>query len=100
VSDAAAICTAAAALVGGDRERQHGSKLDNHTRIAVLWNGLLIAAGKAPARPLDAHDVANLMECLKMARRYSGSYNPDDYLDGVGYAAVAGEIRATMEAEK
>ncbi len=49
-----------------------------------------------PAHPLDAHDVANLMEGMKIARRYSGSFNVDDYIDGAGYAAVAGEIK-TMQ---
>lgn len=89
---AAEICNNAAALVGGDRATTHGDKLENHTKIAHLWNGILLAAGKAPDRPLDAHDVANMMEALKIARRYAGTFNPDDYIDGAGYAAVAGEI--------
>ena len=92
------ICAQAQALVGGDRAAQHGDKLNNHARIAHVWNGILAAAGKAPERPLDAHDVATLMEGLKIARRYSGSFNPDDYVDSCGYAACAGEIRADMAA--
>jgi hypothetical protein len=35
-----------------------------------------------------------MMEALKIARRYSGAFNPDDYLDGAGYAGVAYEIKA------
>jgi hypothetical protein len=35
-----------------------------------------------------------MMECLKIARRYTGDFNPDDYVDGAGYSAVAGEVRA------
>lgn len=84
-------------LVGGDREASHGDKFLNHTNIAAVWNGILKAAGKLPGIPLDAHDVANLMEGLKIARRYSGSANMDDYIDGAGYAAVAGQIRSSME---
>ena len=53
--------------------------------------------GKAPAMPLDAHDVATLMEGMKIARRYTGVFNPDDYVDGAGYAACAGEIAAGMQ---
>jgi hypothetical protein len=34
------------------------------------------------------------MELLKVGRRLCGSFNPDDYIDGAGYAAVAGEIGA------
>lgn len=91
------IAETAAGLVSGDRERTHGNKTDNHQRIASVWNGILIAAGKQPHRPLDAHDVANLMEGMKIARRYSGSFNVDDYVDGAGYASVAGEIAAEQE---
>lgn len=91
---AAEIATKAAELIGGDRERTHGDKTINHHKIAAVWNGILTAAGKAGNLPLDAHDVANLMEGLKIARRYLGSFNADDYIDGAGYASVAGEIAA------
>ena len=89
---ASEIAAKASDLVGGDRERQHGDKVSNFTNIAHAWNGILKAAGKAGPVALDAHDVANLMEAMKIARRYSGSYNEDDYIDGCGYSACAGEI--------
>lgn len=91
------IAETAAHLVGGDRAKTHGNKTDNHQRIASVWNGILSAAGKPAKQPLDAHDVANLMEGMKIARRYAGSFNVDDYIDGAGYAAVAGEIAAEQE---
>lgn len=94
---AAEICASAGALVGGDRQATHGDKLENHQAIAAVWNGILAAAGKAPSKPLDAHDVATLMEGMKIARRYTGTFNIDDYIDGAGYAACAGEIRNTLE---
>lgn len=97
---AAEILNIANDLVGGDRAKSHGNKRDNHHKIAAIWNGVLIAADKAPAQPLDAHDVANLMEGLKMARRYSGKFNIDDYIDGAGYAACAGEIAAEMQRDQ
>jgi hypothetical protein len=40
--------------------------------------------------------VANLMEGLKIARRYTGKFNADDYIDGCGYSACAGEIAARL----
>lgn len=86
------IAAKASELVGGDRAATHGDKLANFANIAAVWNGILRAAGKLPATPLNAHDVANLMEGMKIARRYSGSHNIDDYVDGAGYAACAGEI--------
>jgi hypothetical protein len=89
------IATRAAVVIGGARARSHGEIRENFTRIAAAWNGILAAAGKAPAAPLDAHDVANLMEGFKIARRYAGAFNPDDYVDGAGYAAIAGELAAS-----
>jgi hypothetical protein len=79
-------------LVGGDRAQQHGDKLANFNNIAAIWNGVLQAAGKL-TKPLDAHDVCNLMEAMKIARRYTGKFNDDDYTDGAGYAACAFEVR-------
>jgi hypothetical protein len=90
------IANRAANLVGGDRNSSHGDIIRTHKNIAAVWNGILAAAGKTPAAPLDAHDVANLMEGLKIARRYGGSFNVDDYVDGAGYSSVAGEIAAAL----
>ena len=94
---ASEIAGKAAELVGGDRARTHGNKFQNHAKIADVWNGILAAAGKPAKEPLNAHDIANMMEGLKIARRYCGAFNSDDYIDGAGYAAVAGEIAAEME---
>jgi hypothetical protein len=94
------IALAAASLVSGDRNKSHGDVLDNHERIAEVWNGILRAAGKPTEMALDAHDVANLMEGLKIARRYAGGYNPDDYIDGSGYSAVAGEIKSRLQTRR
>lgn len=95
------ICTKAAVLVDQAREDQHGDKVQNHACIAAVWNGILRArriAGRKPTK-LDAEDVANLMEGLKIARRYTGAFNLDDYVDGAGYAAVAGEIASRTEGD-
>lgn len=87
------IAKTAASLVAGDREASHGSKYKNHANIASLWTAYLRNAGLiAPTSCLWPEDVANLMELLKIARRQHGSFNLDDFVDGAGYAAVAGEI--------
>lgn len=91
------ICTRAAELVGGPRDREHGAKISNFQNIAAVWNGILRAAGKHTDPPLDAHDVGCLLEGMKIARRYSGAFNVDDYTDAAGYAGCAGEIRAAEE---
>jgi hypothetical protein len=90
---AADVIQTALSLVDGDRARQHGDKRENHDKIAAVWNGILVASGKTPRVALDAHDVCNLMEGLKIARRYTGDFNADDYADACGYAACAYEVR-------
>lgn len=83
------ICAQAGGLVSGNREATHGPKRENHQNIADLWNGYL---GPRVAGPLSARDVALMMALLKIARTKLGNHNPDDYVDGVGYMAIAGEI--------
>lgn len=98
---AAEICAKAAELVGGDREVTHGDKSINFQNTADAWNAILRAKARKIGWPihdvfvvLDALDVANMLEAFKIARRYSGSHNLDDYIDGAGYAGCAGEIAA------
>lgn len=86
------IAAKAAKLVGGDRAKAYQDPLDGYAKVAAVWNGILAAAGKAGAEPIDAHDAATMMEGLKIARRYIGPHNQDNYIDAAGYAAVAGEI--------
>ena len=81
-------------LIGGHRANTHGSMYENHTNIARLWNGYL-----HDKETLTASDVANLMELLKIARRKIGELNPDDYVDGAGYAAVAFECAKEQVAQ-
>ena len=86
----------AADLVGGDRARQHGDKLENHTKIAMLWNAWLLIR-RNPGSDLTAIDVAQMMSLLKKARTQSGDYNPDDLIDDAGYTGVAAEIASLIE---
>lgn len=74
-------------LTSGDRAEQHGDKLDNHQNIADLWSAYL-------GQMVTPHDVAICMVLLKIARTKSGKFNDDDYVDMVGYGAIAGELYA------
>ena len=87
------IARKAASLVSGDRAKTHGDKQENHENIAALWTGYLDMA-------VTAKDVANMMVLLKIARTKTGEHNPDDYVDAVGYAAIAGELSAIEKAER
>lgn len=92
---AADLAREAAELVVGDRNAAYGDMVVNHQAIAAIWNGYLLArivSGKP--MELSAEDVVNMMESLKIARRLNGAYKRDNYVDGAGYAALAGEIRS------
>ena len=94
-----AIAVQAADLVGGDRKEAYGDTLLGLERIALMWNGLLAIAGKAPKRPIDAHDVAQMMVGLKQARAYTGPHRIDNHIDAAGWSAVAGEAASRLNAE-
>lgn len=91
--DAGTICRTAATLVSGDRARTHGDKRTNHENIARLWNAYL--RGRPLGERLTGRDVALMMALLKVARTLTGAHNADDYVDAVGYAAIAGELAET-----
>ena len=73
-------------LVGGDRQKDYGDKVDNHNNIAKLWSAYLDIH-------VTAHDVAILMSLLKVARTKLGAVSKDTYVDMSAYSAIAGEIK-------
>lgn len=86
---AAEIATKAAELVAGDRAATHGDMHAHFAHVATLWSAYL---GKQLDCPLDPADVGNMMALLKIARTRSGALNADDWIDGAGYLACAGEV--------
>lgn len=96
---AADFASHAAGLVGGDREKTHGSKLKNFDNIAIMWNAYLTIRAD-PSAPLTAEDVGHMMGLMKKARTQHGSFNLDDYVDDVGYAACTAEIAVEMKARR
>lgn len=88
---ASEICSRAAELVAGERNRTHGDKRENHENIAKMWNAYFRIRRNQIA-PLDAKDVATMMALLKIARMELGEYNPDDAIDGAGYLAIRAEL--------
>lgn len=97
---AQAIASAAANLVGGDRKEAYGDVTEGLGRVADIWNGILDAAGKSPAEPLNAFDVGQLMVGLKIARGYTGPFRPDNAIDQAGWSAVAGEAAAHLHSDE
>jgi hypothetical protein len=79
-------------LTEGDRNDAHGDPMVNHTRIAMIWSGIL-------GQKVSASQVAMCMAGLKLAR---AAYNPtilDSYIDGAAYFAIAGEV-AHLESQR
>jgi hypothetical protein len=93
--ESADILATAKDLVSGNRAKSHGDKLLNHSCIANMWTAYLVNKF-GPAVTLDPHDICNMMELLKIARRQTGSFNVDDYIDGAGYASIAGDVQQQL----
>jgi hypothetical protein len=84
-SPAVQILDLAAKLIDGDRDAQHGNRLECHTNIARQWTAYL-------GVQITPVDVALMMALLKIARTKSGEFNNDCFIDGCGYIALAGEL--------
>ena len=78
-------------LVSESRHDKHGDKVINHENISRLWTGYIQNKTRLNLVILP-EDVANMMALLKIARTQAGQHNEDDYVDAVGYCAIAGEI--------
>jgi len=77
-------------LVCGDRQKDYGDKIKNHSNIAKLWSAYLDVS-------VSAHDVSLMMVLLKMARTKLGKVSLDTYIDMSAYSAIAGEIKFDEE---
>lgn len=81
-----AICEEALRVINGERQSQYGDPEDTFFRIACLWSSYL-------GREVEGSDVANMMVLLKMAREKEGHGKKDNYVDMIGYAALAARMR-------
>ena len=79
-------------LISNDRNDSHGDAFKNHAEIAEFWN-IFLDGKLQPMANITAADVAIMMILLKISRSTQGEkFNIDNYIDMVGYAAIAGEI--------
>lgn len=76
-------------LTHGDREKNYGSALTNHQRIASLWSTFL-QTEVTPAQ------VAICMGLVKVARLIETPDHTDSFIDLAAYAAISGEISDTQ----
>jgi hypothetical protein len=85
VIDPALLADATKAVMG-DRHDQYGDPEENLGRIGQLWTAWL-----GTGRPISAHDVAVMMALVKIsrARHREGGQHRDNFVDGIGYLALA-----------
>ena len=81
----ATVLATAATLIRGDREKTHGDARLVYGLTADLWSAYLGVT-------LCARDVTQCLSLMKKARTKYGQHNDDDYIDDVGYVALASEV--------
>lgn len=72
----------------GERGKQYGEMqacMEKTASIASLVIG----------KTITPFEVALVLHAVKMARMSQDIYNPDAYLDGINYLAIAGELALT-----
>lgn len=72
-------------LVYGERADTYGSVLEDHGRIAELWN-VLFQHKLAEGEKFQAEDVSTAMRMVKESRLVSAPWHRDSLVDIVGYA--------------
>ncbi len=72
-------------VITQDRRDQYGAAEDCFADIAALWTTYT-------RRTFTAHDVAVMMALLKVARIKSNPGHADNYVDLLGYGALAAEL--------
>lgn len=96
--NAASIGDNALRLITGDRAKAHGHAMTQHQCMADLWTTYLRGAGVLDGdKRITASQCAQLLLLMKISRDAVGSYNPDTFVDQVGYSCLAGAIRQAEE---
>ena len=71
-------------LVGTDREKDYGDKVENHKNIARLWSVIL-------QKEITADQVYQCMIAVKLGRLIHSPKHEDSAIDICGYGALLGE---------
>jgi hypothetical protein len=72
-------------LTHGDRNKNYGSPVVNHTRIAKLWSVWL-------EHEITPAQAAMCLALVKVARLIETPDHLDSFIDGAAYFSIAGEI--------
>lgn len=72
-------------VINGARQSQYGTPIDNHRRIAAVWEAIT-------GREYTPQEVAAMMIGLKLARLANRMDHEDTWMDIAGYAALGWEM--------
>lgn len=86
-----AICEKALKTINGERQDKYGNPEDTFLQIGHLWTAYLSMGGDVIH--ITPPMVADMMILLKMARETGGKGKQDNYVDLIGYAALAARMR-------
>lgn len=80
-----------AAAMEAVRERgtRYGNAEASGEDVAAIWSAYL---RRKLVEPISAREVYWMMAMLKAVRSNSSPDDPDHYIDGAGYPALAGEV--------
>jgi len=87
--DRKSILEAANDAITKDRAATHGNAEQSFSMIAAYWSIYL-------GENVTAFDVAQMMILFKTARAQGNPSHADNFIDQVGYAALAGEMADGM----
>ena len=82
-----------------DRQDTHGNPENTFGLIAEYWSVYLSKLTNKETH-MNADDVAAMMVLFKMARFQTNKAHEDNVVDGVGYFALAGELRGQIEGDE
>ena len=97
LNDALKLVIEAGKTISQDRPGVHGSAENSFQMIGDLWSAYLahtMSVRNAGDYRILPQDVARMMELMKIARSiYGNPDNRDNYVDSIGYAALAGMLQ-------
>lgn len=83
------LCKEVQNKICGERQDMYGNPEDSFKMIAAFWSAYL----EIEIKPSQA---ATMLELMKIARSKGQKFHIDNFIDGAGYAILAGEL-ASMQ---
>jgi len=79
-------------IINGERQDQYGNPEDSFALIGEYWTTYLESTGIDIGHIISQKEVAEMMALLKIARMSGQKPKLDNYLDLIGYAALAADF--------